>query len=127
MHSSQPITSAQDSTPFTSVQAPTPIKERIKAKDIGLQIHSAKATGWPKGILYKNKLIEAIENKKYKMAYTTEHMDFYEILEYIRKDNIVLDECWPIMDDDIFRKIRPGRELQRTPPTTREKQRKHSY
>ena len=60
------------------------------------------------------------------MTFNTQHMEFNTILEHIKNDTIELEECWVITEDDVFRKIRPGREIQRTPPPTRVKQRKQS-
>ena len=125
-HCSHTTASSQEPTPAASAKAPTPIISRIKARHIGLKIYTTHSKGWPKKTLHKGELIDAIENSKYKMTFNTQHMEFNTILEHIKNDTIELEECWVITEDDVFRKIRPGREIQRTPPPTRVKQRKQS-
>ncbi|MPC68959.1 hypothetical protein E2C01_063172 [Portunus trituberculatus] len=125
--------SEDDTSPALAIALPTqqkktPPKEKIKIKanDIGLQIHTSKSTGWPKENLTKKKLIQGIEERKYKIIFTTQNMNATQILEAIENEELELEQCWTITDDSNFRKIRPGRTMERTPPPKPDKHRKNS-
>lgn len=110
-------------------QTPAPLKKtfKTKAKDIGLQIHTSNSTGWPKETLTRKKLMEGIEERKYKIIFTAQNMDANKILQAIENDDIDLEQCWTITEDTQFRKLRSGRIMGRTPPSRPEKQRKNTF
>lgn len=97
----------------------------LKAKDIGLTIHTTTSTGWPKSTLTKTRLIKGIEERKYKITFTSHNTDYTSIMEAIKNEEIELDECWSTLDDCQFRKLRAGRIMERTPPSRIEKQRRN--
>ena len=44
-------------------------------------------------------------------------MGHYEIIDLREKGEIILQNCWTIVDDSIFDKIRMGQSIDRTPPS----------
>lgn len=73
---------------------------------------------------HKQKLIEMIEERKYKITYTSKEHDKEAILQAIANDDIELGQCWSQLEESQFRKLRAGRIMDRTPPSRAEKQRK---
>ena len=123
----QEKTTTQEEVPNSQQQSRLSKKtHKIKATEIGLQIHTSTNTGWPKDILTRKKLIEGIEDKKYKITFTTTTLDSNRVLQAIEQDEIDLDQCWQMLEDSQFRKLRSGRIMERTPPPRLEKQRKNS-
>ena len=106
--------------------ATDPNISKIQAKDLGLTIYTSESTGWPKKSLTKTDLIEALEKKKYKLTYEDKSFTYFQIIQNIMDDNIILHKCWEIIDDDSFKKIRHGTSMERTPPSRTEKIRKKS-
>ena len=68
--------------------------------------------------------MQAIESGKYKWVYTNANHTEEQVLNYIRNKEIDLNDCWRIVEDQQFRKIRNGHFKERTPPAGRERQRK---
>lgn len=99
---------------------------KISAKEIGITIYTSESTGWPKQTLTKTDLIEALEKRKYKLTYSNKSYTYFQIIQLIMDDKIVLEKCWEKIDDTQFNKIRYGTNIERTPPPRKEKQRKNS-
>lgn len=99
---------------------------KISAKDIGITIYTSESTGWPKQTISKTDLIEALEKRKYKLIYTNKSYTYFQIIQLIMDEKIVLTKCWEKIDDTLFKKIRYGSNIDRTPPPRIEKQRKNS-
>lgn len=70
-------------------------------------------------------LTEGIDHDKYKWLYTnTSYKE--EIVKYLKNNDINLEECWRIVDDQMFRKIRNRLLQERTSSPSKEKSRKSS-
>ena len=100
--------------------------ETIKDTDIGLTIYTSESNGWPRETLTRKKLMENIDNKLYVVKYESKDIDYFAILDLLNKGKIELTKCWKTIEDAQFRKLRPGKTLERTPPNRNEKYRKNS-
>lgn len=63
-------------------------------------------------------LTEALENGTFKWKYTDNSVNKPEMYNYIISNEIKLNGCWRITEDSIFRKIRSGLQVERSPPQT---------
>ena len=93
----------------------------IDAEEIGLEFYTTKERGWPKNLSPAD-LISGIQAKKYKGKYTDNKLTEDQILRKTRRGEINLNtsNCWFAVDNDEFRKIRPGINMDRSPPTSRD-------
>ena len=85
-----------------------------KAKDIGLKLYTTKERGWPQNFGY-NDLKEGLQNNSYKWTYEDINYSEEQVLYAVVEGNIKLKECWHVVDNDIFRKIRPRCIVERSP------------
>ena len=86
---------------------------------MGLKIHDGESNGFPQKVSYEE-IIEEVKIGRYKVAYT-DKMTETEIWALLEKQKIELsNEDFKVVPDDIFRKIRQGKEL--TPPSKPKKQ-----
>lgn len=95
-----------------------------KGTDIGLKVYTPRATGWPKVELTKKGLVKGIRDNKYKFTYL-EDIDEEEIIAMINNNTIDLTDCFSIIEDSTFNKIRTGRTRQSTPPPVPQKRMSH--
>ena len=96
-----------------------PALEQLKGTEIGLQIITKKSEGWPREILNIRTLKKGMENGLYKWRYTNTAYSEQEIYHYICNNEISLNNCWCIIDDSQFNKIRSGQINERTPPPSK--------
>lgn len=87
-----------------------------KGTDIGLKIYTPRTTGWPKSELTKKALVKGIYENKYKFTYLEESVEDEDIINMINSNSIDMTDCFSIIEDSTFNKIRTGRTRQRTPP-----------
>lgn len=100
-----------------------------KGSEIGLKVYTPKATGWPKTELTKKALVKGITENKYKFTYLDEKLEEEDIISMINENTMDLTDCFSIIEDSTFNKIRTGRTRQSTPPPVphkRQYQRKNS-
>ena len=71
-------------------------------------------------------LIHGIDKGKYKWLYTNTTLKEEQVIQYIKNNEVNLKDCWRIVDDQQFRKIRNGQLQERTPPSTKNRQKKLS-
>ncbi len=97
----------------------------IDAVDIGLEIYTVKERGWPKN-MSNTDLTEGIEKKIYKGKYTETKYTEEQIMRKIRWNEINFNNpnCWIIVDNDTFRKIRLGVTADRSPRASRDPRKK---
>ena len=100
-------------------EQPPPL-EKIRGRDIGLQIITRKSTGWPKEQIYIEQIKEGIENGKYKWTYTSAVYEDENIYLHLTNNEIDLRKVWTIVEDPIFRKIRNGLQQVKTPPLSKD-------
>lgn len=81
--------------------------EPIKGLDVGLMIAAKKSEGWPRDRT-KKKLLRGIEEKKYKFTYEDDALEEKDLLNLIATNSIDLTDCFMVLDDSIFDKIRSG-------------------
>ena len=99
---------------------------KTKGTDVGLQIITAKSMGWPEIPLKKQSLVGGIEDKTIKWTYTDPTYTEKDIEEKIVFGTVDLTDCFYLMDDDLFRKVKTGLIQERSPPPRPEKVRKDS-
>ncbi len=93
----------------------------IDAEEIGLEFYTTKERGWPKNFSCED-LISGIQTKKYKAKYTDKKYTEDQILKKTRRGeiNLATSNCWFAVDNEEFKKIRPGINLDRSPPTSKD-------
>ena len=91
-----------------------------EAKDIGLKLFTTNDRGWPRTNFTRVDLINGIYKKIYKWTFEDANYTDNHILKLITEGSIKLNDCWYVVEDDIFRKIRPGITEERTPPKERD-------
>lgn len=101
--------------------------ERVKNKtnpqsglEIELMIAAKKSEGLPKGLSRKN-IIKCIEGKKLKYTYEKDCIEEEDLLKLREKNKIDLTDCFTVIDDAIFDKIRSGLIRKRGSPNEFEK------
>ena len=117
-------------------QVKTPKLQRIKsteslsskfidAEDIGLELYTTKERGWPRNMSNID-LTSGIEIKIYKGRYTESKYTEEQIMRKLRRNEINLKNpnCWNTVDNETFRKMRPGLNADRSPITSRDPRRK---
>lgn len=92
-----------------------PDLEKLRGKEVGLNIITKKSIGWPSNINLAN-ITEGINTGKYKWTYEDEGYDEDEILRGLKNDEIEFKGCWKTMEDTQFKKVRNGLITERTPP-----------
>ncbi len=88
----------------------------IDAQDIGLELYTVKERGWPKNMSTSD-LTAGIHSKKYKGRYRGSKYTEEQIMKKLTKNEINLNykDCWNVVDNEAFRKIRPGINADRSP------------
>ena len=97
-------------------EGPNTTVDVIKGQDINLRILTPRSRGWPKGELTNKGLIRGIQDRKYKYTYTDEKVEEEDIIRSISTNKIDLKDCFSIVEDSLFNKVRSGRIAERTPP-----------
>ena len=97
---------------------------KTKGTEVGLKIITAKSKGWPEVPLRKESLIKGIEDKTIKWTYTDPTFKEKEVEEKIVFGTVDLTDCFQLIDDDLFRKIKTGLIEERSPPPRPDKVRK---
>ena len=97
----------------------------INAEEIGLEIYTTKERGWPQN-MSNTDLITGIEKKIYKGKYTESRYTEEQIMRKLRKNEINLNNsnCWIVVENESFRKIRAGINAERSPLSARDPRRK---
>lgn len=90
----------------------------MKAQDIGLIVITSKAQGWQKGLTNET-LVGAIRDDKIKFTYTDEMFEEEEVIGLIEKNLIELKDCFSIMDNVLFKKLRTGLSQLHSPTSNR--------
>lgn len=91
--------------------------ETLKGAEIGLQIHTSKSVGWPKSTLTLKQITKNLREGKYKFTYKYNRIKEEDIMKMITKNCIeITQDCFSIVDDGTFRKIRQGLIEEHTPP-----------
>ena len=86
----------------------------IEANNLGLKIHAFESYRLPKKTNY-DEIVDEVKRGKYKITYTDKRAET-EIFALIGKGKLRFeDDDLIIVPDDVFRKIRQGKEL--TPPS----------
>ena len=108
----------------TEVQQVRPKEKRdrrsieLVASNMGLKIHAGESNKFPQKVTYEE-IIEGVKRGRYKITYTDKRTET-EILALLEKQKIKLsNEDFKVVPDDIFRKIRQGKEL--APPSKQKK------
>ncbi len=94
--------------------------ETIKARDIGLKFYTNEERSWPKNKFTRNDLKEGILSNKYKFTYEDSTWTEEQIFDGIFERQIILQDCWMTVENDVFRKIRSGCSKERSPPEHKE-------
>ncbi len=97
---------------------------RVTGSDIGLKILTTKSKGWVETPMRKNALLKGIEDKIIKWTYTDPTIKEKEITEKLVFGQIDLTDCFYLIEDDTYSKIKTGLIEERSPPPRPEKQRK---
>ncbi|MPC37987.1 hypothetical protein E2C01_031483 [Portunus trituberculatus] len=110
-------------TPTTTVNTTQPedipVLEKISGTHLGMQIITKKSEGWPKDTFSLNYLKTAIDKGRFKWRFNNTVYNEKEIYSHLKNNDIDLVNCWCIMDDALFNKIRSGKTEERTPPPSK--------
>lgn len=98
----------------TKQKTQTNTKKQLDSDEIELKIITRESQGWPKNITMGH-LIKGIEDGTYKYTYNEPTMESHEVIGLIKKGDIVLEDCFTILEDSVFRKIRTGQCNERSP------------
>lgn len=101
-----------------------------KGTDIGLKVYTPRTTGWPKGELTTKALVKGIQDNKYKFTYLDNELEEEDIINMINHNSIDLTDCFSVIEDSTYNKIRTGLTRQSTPPSVPHKRsnyRKNSF
>ena len=98
------------------------------ASELGLNFYTIKEKGWPQGTFTREDLLRGINKGQFKWTCSNNETNEREIIQLIKENKIVLNKCWNTVDKDVFRKIRCGIVMERSPLQEREpRQRRLSY
>ena len=88
--------------------------QEIDAKNLGLKIYASESFRFPKKITY-DEIVDGVKRGKYKITYTDKRSET-EIIALMEKGKMKIDDDdLSVVPDDVFRKVRQGRE--QTPPS----------
>ena len=88
--------------------------QEVEARELGLKMYAAAGNTFPEQITYEE-IVEGAKKGKYNITYTVKKTES-EIIGMIVKKNIKITENeLKVVPDDVFLKIRQGRE--HTPPS----------
>lgn len=101
-------------------------RKGIKSTDFGLTIYAPESIGLPGNTMSGEELYELISNRTYTAKITNQDTDYFRVLEAVRAEKIEYINCFKTIEDTLYRKLRPGREMARSPPDRSGKIRKNS-
>lgn len=101
-------------------------EEKTKSTDIGLTIYVPESIGPPQSDITGIDLHGLISNRTYTTKIESQDIDYFKVLDAIKSEKIEFSNCFKIIEDSLFKKLRPGREMARSPPERYEKIRKNS-
>ena len=101
-------------------------RKGVKSTDIGLTIYAPESIGLPGNTMSGEELYELISSRTYTAKITNQDTDYFKVLEAVRAEKIEYINCFKTIEDTLYRKLRPGREMARSPPDRSEKIRKNS-
>ena len=88
--------------------------QEIEAKNLGLKIFASESFRFSKKVTYEE-IVDGVKRGKYKITYTDKRTET-EIITLMEKGKMKIeDDDLIVVADDVFRKIRQGRE--HTPPS----------
>lgn len=108
-----------ESSPTHEESSPKPVQQiskKLHSRDIQLEIITRESNGWPENINL-SQLTLGIENETYKYTYNEDMLNPEDVIDLLRKGEIILENCWRTVEDSTFRKIRSGHNNERTPPS----------
>ena len=88
--------------------------QETDAADLGLKIYAAAANAFPEQTTYEE-IVEEAKKGKYKITYTVKKTESEIIGMLVKKSIKISENELKVVPDDVFRKIRQGRE--HTPPS----------
>ena len=88
--------------------------QEVEAADLGLKIHTAASNKFPEQVTYEE-IVEGAKKGKYKITYTVKKTESEIIGMMVKKGIKITENELKVVPDDVFRKIRQGRE--HTPPS----------
>ena len=89
---------------------------QLASEDIQLQFFTKESNGWPKDLTITN-LSKGIEEEHYKYTYDENTLEPHEVITLMKRGQINLQNCFSIVEDSVFKKIRSGHTKDRTPPS----------
>lgn len=104
----------------------TPSNKELDGKDLGLEIFSKQSEGFPQENFSLKALTKGMLKGTYKWTYSNGRYTEDEILKHLNNNEISLRDCWRIVEDQKFKKIRNGYTQQRTPPPNKIRARNES-
>ena len=86
----------------------------MDAKTLGLKIYTAETTGFLEKVTFED-IVEGLKRGRYKMTYIEKKTNNEIISMLIKRMIKITQDELKMVPDDVFRKIRQGRE--HTPPS----------
>lgn len=102
-----------------TVQKEIPELEKIEGRELGLEVMVSKSTGWPKESFSLRELTRGMLEGTYKWTYSSKRHTDEEIYKLISNNEVKMEGCWKVVDDQSFRKIRNGYKEEKTPPPSK--------
>ena len=87
--------------------------QEIDSKSLGLKIYAGEATKFSHVVTY-DEILDSIRKGRFKLTYTDKRSET-EIMTLIERKVKINDEDLKVVPDDVYRKIRSGKES--TPPS----------
>lgn len=97
---------------------------KFSGKKIGLQIITRESRGWPENGFDMDELIDGLQRRDYKWTYTSNELEEEEVFQKINRNEIDLKNCWTIVQDSTYNKIRSGHLKERSPLPNRDPRRR---
>lgn len=89
----------------------------IKSSDLGMNIYTPRSVWWPKGSLTLKQITKNLREGKYKYKYTDKRIKEDEVINIMTNKVIeITKNCFVIIENSIFIKIRPGMIKEHIPP-----------
>lgn len=103
-------------------------KHTVRGEEIGLMIYTKQSAGWPqKEDFTRQVLLKGLKDRKFKYTYTKKELSDDDIMSMIANKMMdITAQCFSIIDDSTFGKIRVGLMEEKTPPPSKERRRKNS-
>lgn len=95
-------------------------KYKVKREDTGLKIYTKETTGWPvKNEFTRKDLVDGLKGRKYKFTFSKNELSEEEIIKMIENKVMeITSQCFSIVENSIFAKIRTGL-IEEPPPQTK--------